>query len=284
MGSLSNIEEADIVIGRVSSDITTNAQPMIDEAKAAGKKLILAVQASNGGFSGSAAEPDSNIAENTDGLLMMTYNCQPDHGSSMGNFYTYTTPSVLADIIFGEKEPEGKLLYEISRNSEDAYFDWGELAYDTEVDMPTRLYMAATVRQNPTAELPDNLGNVLYGANFGMHYSQKADIDINTLVMDQETVTTQQENFFTGEMEYVVSAVNKTVKAGEPFKIYMIADNKGADGTVMAEAYEGDTLLSSELVSVKGDSFAIVTMDITLDQAGDHTLTVGDQTINVTVK
>ena len=62
MGSLSNIEEADIVIGRVSSDITTNAQPMIDEAKAAGKKLILAVQASNGGFSGSATEPDSRTS------------------------------------------------------------------------------------------------------------------------------------------------------------------------------------------------------------------------------
>lgn len=277
-----SIDDADVVVARVT-DLDEGAKAAIEAAQAAGKKLILAVQATNGSFGGGAAEPDAYIAENCDALLMMTYDCKTDHGSSMGDFYTYTLPSVLADMVFGERSPEGTLLYEIARNSDDAQLDWGELAYDTGVNTETRLYMAATVRQNPTAELPSNLGNVLYPADFGMSYSETPDININTLVMDQEVVTTEQENAWTGEMEEVKSAVNKTVASGETFKIYMIADNNGGDGNTTVEAYEGDTLLNSQLVSVQKESFAVVTMEITLEGAGEHVITVGDNTLTVTV-
>ena len=37
------------------------------------------------------------------------------------------------------------------------------------------------------------------------------------------------------------------------------------------------------IVSVEGESFAIVTMDITLEGAGEHVITVGDNTLTVTV-
>lgn len=278
---VNSVEEADVVVARISD--AASAETIIGEAQAAGKPIIVAYQASNGSFSSSGAEPNSYIAENCDALLMMTYNCQTDHGSSMGDFFTYTLPAVLADMVFGEKEPEGSLVYEIPRDSDDALTDWGELAYDTGVDTTTRLYMAATVRQDPTALLPDNLGDVLYPANFGMSYGDDAQIDVNTLVMDQEVTTTEQENAWTGEMEEVSVAANKTVTSGETFQIYMIADNAGADGTVMVEAYEGETLLASQLVSVEGESFAIVTMDITLEGAGEHVITVGDNTLTVTV-
>ena len=85
-------------------------------------------------------------------------------------------------------------------------------------------------------------------------------------------------------MEEVSSAVNKTVASGESFKIYMIAENAGEDGTMTVEAYEGDTLLKSQLVSVEKESFAIVTMEITLEGAGEHVITVGDNSLTVTVE
>ena len=116
-----------------------------------------------------------------------------------------------------------------------------------------------------------------------MRYGADSDIDVNTLVMDQEVTTTEQENAWTGEMEEVSVSSNKVVASGETFQIYMIADNAGADGTVLVEAYEGDALLASQLVSVEGESFAIVTMDITLEGAGEHVITVGDNTLTVTV-
>ena len=278
-----NMEEADVVVARVT-DLDEGAKTVIEEAQAAGKKLVLAVQASNGSFAGNGNEPDSYIAENCDALLMMTYDCKTDHGSSMGDFYTYTLPSVLADMTFGERTPEGNLVYEIARNSDAAILDWGELAYDTGVSTETRLYMAATVRQNPETELPSNLGDVLYPANFGMRYGKKSNIQVNTLVMDQEVATTEQANAWTGEMEEVSSAVNKTVASGESFQIYMIAENSGEDGTMTVEAYEGDTLLNSQLVSVEKESFTIVTMDITLEGAGEHVITVGDNSLTVTVE
>lgn len=278
---VSTMEEADVVVARIGD--TASAETIIGEAQAAGKPVIVAYQASNGSFSSAGVEPNSYIAENSAALLMMTYDCKTDHGSSMGNFFTYTLPSVLADMVFGEKEPEGSLVYEIPRDGDDAQTDWGELAYDTGVDTTTRLYMAATVRQDPTALLPTNLGDVLYPADFGMRYGEDSDINLNTLVMDQEVTTTEQENSWTGEMEEVSVAANKTVASGETFQIYMIADNAGADGTILAQAYEGDTLLASQIVSVEGESFAIVTMDITLEGAGEHVITVGDNTLTVTV-
>lgn len=278
---VSTMEEADVVVARIGD--TASAETIIGEAQAAGKPVVVAYQASNGSFSSAGVEPNSYIAENSAALLMMTYDCKTDHGSSMGNFFTYTLPSVLADMVFGEKEPEGSLVYEIPRDGDDAQTDWGELAYDTGVDTTTRLYMAATVRQDPTALLPTNLGDVLYPADFGMRYGEDSDINLNTLVMDQEVTTTEQENSWTGEMEEVSVAANKTVASGETFQIYMIADNAGADGTILAQAYEGDTLLASQIVSVEGESFSIVTMDITLEGAGEHVITVGDNTLTVTV-
>lgn len=278
---VSTMEEADVVVARIGD--TASAETIIGEAQAAGKPVVVAYQASNGSFSSAGVEPNSYIAENSAALLMMTYDCKTDHGSSMGNFFTYTLPSVLADMVFGEKEPEGSLVYEIPRDGDDAQTDWGELPYDTGVDTTTRLYMAATVRQDPTALLPNNLGDVLYPADFGMRYGEDSDINLNTLVMDQEVTTTEQENSWTGEMEEVSVAANKTVASGETFQIYMIADNAGADGTILAQAYEGDTLLASQIVSVEGESFSIVTMDITLEGAGEHVITVGDNTLTVTV-
>lgn len=275
------IEEADVVVSRIS-DVEESAQYIIEEANAAGKPIILAVESANGSFSTGSVEPNTLTAENSAALLMLTYNAQPDHGSTMGNFFTHTLPSVLAEMLFGDREPSGRLMYEIARNTEDALAAWGELAYDTGVDPATRLYMAATVRKNPTAELANNMGDVLYPAEFGMKYGEAADIKLNTLVMDTELATVERES--RGGMQEVTVAVNKTQKSGEPFDIYMIAENAGADGTIFAEAYDKDQVVGSQLVSVEGGDFAIVTMEVTLEGAGEHTITVGENSLTVNVE
>ena len=62
----------------------------------------------------------------------------------------------------------------------------------------------------------------------------------------------------------------------------MIADNAGADGYIMVEAYEGDNLLVSKFVSVEGSSFMVVALNITLEGAGEHTTTISDMTKTIT--
>jgi beta-glucosidase len=272
-----DIEDADVVIVRASdADVIGE---ILEEAEDAEKPVVLAVQAGNG-----SSEPTSEMAENSAALLMLTYNNTPDHGSAIAGVYInhYTLSSTLAEMLFGEREPSGSLLYEIARNDDDATLAWGELAVDTGVDTTTRLYMAATMRQDPTTELPTNLGDVLYPSGFGMSYGKDADIDLNTLVMDQVVEEVEVESPWGISTQR--SAVNQTVQSGETFPIYLIADNAGADGTTVAEVYDGEDLIASQLVSVEGDSFAIVTINIALEGAGEHVISVGENTLTVTVE
>ena len=269
------LEEATVAVAHVSA-MDDNTELLIEDAQDAGIPLVLLY---DGGVSN---EPDAWAIENSSAILFLTYDCTPDHGSSMGNFYHKTLPSVIADMLFGTKEPTGSTVFEIARTSDDANLDWGELQFDTGVDIPTRLYMAATVRNNPTAALPTNLGHVIIPVGFGMRYGENADIDINTLVCQQsveEVVTDMGSSTSTS-----ISAVNKTVTSGEPFSVYMLAENHGADGSATVEVMENGQVIASKYISVEGGSFVVVTMDVVLEGAGEHTLTVGDNTLVITVE
>lgn len=270
-----SLEEATVAVAHVSA-MDDNTELMIEDAQDAGIPLVLL-------FEGAVStEPDAWAIENSTAVLFLTYDCTPDHGSSMGNFYHKTLPSVIADMLFGTKEPTGSTVFEIARISDDANLDWGELQFDTGVDIPTRLYMAATVRSNPTAAIPTNLGDVIIPVGFGMRYGQDADIAVDTLVCQQsvqEVVTDNGSSTSTS-----ISAVNKSVVSGEPFSLYMIAQNNGADGSTTVEVMEDGQVLASKYISVEGGSFLVVTMDVVLEGAGEHTLTVGDNTIVITVE
>ena len=269
------LEEATVAVAHVSA-MDDNTELLIEDAQDAGIPLVLLY---DGGVSN---EPDAWAIENSSAILFLTYDCTPDHGSSMGNFYHKTLPSVIADMLFGTKEPTGSTVFEIARTSDDANLDWGELQFDTGVDIPTRLYMAATVRNNPTAALPTNLGDVIIPVGFGMRYGENADIDTNTLVCQQsveEVVTDMGSSTSTS-----ISAVNKTVTSGEPFSVYMLAENHGADGSATVEVMENGQVIASKYISVEGGSFVVVTMDVVLEGAGEHTLTVGDNTLVITVE
>lgn len=270
-----DLEEADVAVAHVTK-MDDSTELLIEDAQDAGVPMILLF---DGGVSN---EPNAWAIENSAAVLFLTYDTTPDHGSSMGNFYHKTLPSVIADMLYGTKEPSGSTVYEIARSDDDAVLDWGELQFDTGVDMTTRLYMAATVRQNPTAELPTNLGDVIIPVGFGMRYGQDADIEINTLVTDQvvgEVVTVSMWGESTTS-----GAVNKTVASGETAKLYMIAENHGADGSTTVEVMEGDQVLATKYISVEAGSFVVVTIDVTLEGAGEHTLTVGNNSIVITVE
>lgn len=270
-----NLEDADVAVVHVTG-MDDNTELLIEDAQDAGIPLVLLY---DGGVSN---EPDAWAIENSAAVLFLTYDCTPDHGSSMGNFYHKTLPSVIADMLFGTKEPTGSTVFEIARTSDDANLDWGELQFDTGVDIPTRLYMAATVRNNPTAALPTNLGDVIIPVGFGMRYGENADIDINTLVCQQsvEEVVTDMGSMTSTS----ISAVNKTVTSGEPFSVYMLAENHGADGSATVEVMENGQVIASKYISVEGGSFIVVTMDVVLEGSGEHTLTVGDNTLVITAE
>ena len=185
-------------------------------------------------------------------------------------------------MLFGEKQPTGKTVFEIGRSDADATLDWGELQFDTGVDTRTRLFLAATVRQNPTAEIPNNLGDVIAPPHFGMTYGNDADIVINTLVSDQETKVVEEET--SSGVQTSVQALNRIVKSGESATLYMIAENHGADGSTTVEVREGETLLAKKYISVSSGSFVVVSIDVPLEGAGDHILTVGKNSISITVE
>ena len=269
-----DIEEADVVVAHVTA-MDDSTEMFIEDAQDEEKPLVLLF---DGGVSN---EPNAWAIENSGAVLFLTYDCTPDHGSSMGNFYHKTLPSVIADMLYGEKQPSGSTVFEIGRTDDDASLDWGELQFDTGVDPQTRLYMAATVRMNPTAALPTNLGDVVIPVGFGMHYGEKADIAIDTLVSDQVVETVETES--NGSTSTSVSALNKTVKSGEIATLYMIAQNNGADGSRIVEVKEGDTLLASKYISVEGGSFVIVKINVPLEGAGEHVLTVDNNTIAINV-
>ncbi len=268
------LEEADVVVAHVTA-MDDATELVVEDAQDAGKKLVLVY---DGGVSN---EPDAWAVANADAVLFLTYDCTPDHGSSLGNIYHKTLPSVVADMLFGAKEPTGKLVFEMPWTTEDAELDWGELQLDTGVDTATRLYMAATVRNNPTAQLPNNLGDVMYTTEFGMNYTDKADIVCDTLVVPQTVVTWEEE---TSSGMQTQRAARDILYAGQPFSIYFIAQNNGTgDGTVNAVVTDNGAPVAEKLVSLTAGQFRVIAIELTLE-AGTHEIEVLGMTKTLEVK
>ena len=269
-----DLEEADVVIAHVTA-MDDATELVVEDAQDAGKNLVLVY---DGGVSN---EPDAWAVTNSDAVLFLTYDCTPDHGSSMGNIYHKTLPSVVAAMLFGEKEPTGKLVFEMPWNTDDATLDWGELQLDTGVDTATRLYMAATVRNNPTAQLPNNLGDVMYTTEFGMNYTDKADIKCDTLVIPQ-TVESWEEETSSGVQTQ--TAARDVITAGQPFSIYFIAQNFGAgDGTVNAVVTDNGEPIAEKMVALTAGQFRVIGIELTLE-AGTHEIEVLGMTRTFEVK
>ena len=183
------MDEADYIIGHVTA-FDENFDYLVEDAQAADKPIIL-IWEGTVGRNGAQGDPYLAQVDPCAAVLMQTYNNTPDHGSSMGAFYRYVTPSITADMLFGVKEPGGSTVFEIPLTAEDAALSWGDLQMDIGVDNATRLYMAMLARENPSILMPNNLGDVLYTTNFGMNYSDPADIELSLLTVPEAVLTVE---------------------------------------------------------------------------------------------
>lgn len=273
------MDEADVIVYHTTS-FDENFDYIVEDSQAAGKPLVLIFEGTIG-RNGAQGEPYWPQVEPCDAVLMQTYNNTPDHGSSVGSFYRYATPSITAQMLFGEKDPSGSTVFEVPYTAEDAYTSWGELQMDIAVDEPTRLYMAMLAKENPTIDMPNNLGDVLYTTEFGMSYANPADIELSLLTAPEvgQAVTTENN----GRTSTTIEVSNAVQKAGVPFQVCFVAKNNGGDGHVTAQIMEGDTVLAEKFVAVDGGQFRVITMELTLD-AGEHTISLGDMSTTIVVE
>ena len=272
---VSSLEEADVCVIEVSS-FNDAYELMIEDAQDAGVAIVTVFEGTN------SSEPDLQAFMDADALIMQTYRNTPDHGSSIGSFYRYVTPSVTVEMLYGEKEPTGKTLFELGYDADDETLSWGELQDDIGVDTKTRLYMAMLAKNNPTIEMPNNLGDVIVTTDYGMSYTNAPDIQLSLLTLPQHVEAVEVESY--GSTSTQNSVVNTNPKAGEPFEINFVAENKGSGaGIITVEVKDGDTVIAEKLVGLTEGQFRVISMDIVLE-AGEHTITVGDLSATIVVE
>ncbi|MCI7812862.1 MAG: glycoside hydrolase family 3 N-terminal domain-containing protein [Lachnospiraceae bacterium] len=271
---VSTMEEADVCIFHVTT-FDDNYYFMVEDAQAAGKPIILV-------FEGTVtSEPGLEQVLSSEALIMQTYVNTPDHGSSVGSFYRYVTPSTTAQMLFGEKEPAGSTLYETAYDSDEYTKSWGELQNDIGVDIETRLYMAMMAKENPTIDMPNNLGDVLWTTDYGISYSNPADIELSLLSVPQMITEVEVQTRRGPSMQKV--AVNATQQAGVPFEVSFVAKNNGGDGHMTVQVLDGENVAAEKFVALDGGQFRVITAELTLE-AGEHVITVGEESQTIVVE
>ncbi|MBR4359500.1 MAG: glycoside hydrolase family 3 protein [Clostridia bacterium] len=269
-----DIENATVVVYHATS-FNDAYEVAIEDAKDAGIPVVLIYEGTN------SAEPGLQQFIDANALVMQTYRNTPDHGSSVGAFYRYVTPSITADMLFGAKEPTGKTLFEIGYASDAKALSWGELQDDIGVTDALRLYMAMLAKENPAIEMPNNLGDVIVTDNFGIEYSKPADIQLSLLTVPREAITVTTET--NGRVRTSVQ-INNKAKAGQEFEINFVAKNVGeGDGLITVPVLVNGEAVAEKLVGVTAGQFRVITMRLTLD-AGEYEIAVGDLTAAITVE
>ena len=76
---------------------------------------------------------------------------------------------------------------------------------------------------------------------------------------------------------------NASPKAGEPFEINFVANNKGGAGMITVQVLDGDNVVAEKIVGLAEGQFRVITMEIVLE-AGEHTITVGNMSETITVE
>lgn len=271
---VADMAEADVCVFQVTS-FDDAYEYMVEDAQDAGKPFVVLIQATN-----SAGEPTAADLLACNAFAQLTYINTPDHGSSVGSFYRYVKPAVVMQMLFGEKEPTGTTLFEVGYEAGAKTLSWGELQDDIGVTNPVRLYMAVLAKEDPTIEMVNNLGNVLYTDSYGIRYSNPADIELSMLTVPQIVVTEEYESFFGVRTREVAS---NHAAAGEPFEICFVAKNNGGAGSMDVEILVDGAVATEKFVGVAEGQFRVITAELTLE-AGEHTISVGDLTAAITVE
>ena len=238
------MEDADVVVGDFGF-INDATELFIEDAQDAGKPIVLTLN---------CTKPTQYAIENADALIYMSYSQGADHGSTEGGFITGTAPWVYADMIFGDREPGGVINKEIARDTVNDNEQWKDLAGDQGAS-------------------PINYGDPLVTYQFGMSYGKDPEFKYSCLILPiaQETVEVES-----GSSTTLQTTVWNQAKVGEPFTIYCLLRNTGADGLTTAQAKVNGEVVAEKIMTVEGGSWRVVQMDITVDAPSEYTIEIGD--------
>ncbi len=265
-----NMEDADVVVGDYGT-INDATELFIEDAQDLGKPIVLSL---NG------TEPDAYSLTNADAVLYLSYSQAADHGSTEGGFVTGTSPWIYADLIFGDRQPGGIINKEIARDALSDDAQWKDLAGDQGAPAYVRLIVQALMEDDPNHASPNNYGDPLVTYQFGMSYGQDPDFKYSCLILPI-TQEVREEEGSSGSINTVVYTTN-VAKAGEPFTIYALLRNNGADGFTIAQATANGEVVAEKIMTVEGGSWRVLQMDLTLE-AGEYTIEVGGLTGTITV-
>ena len=265
-----DMEEADVVVGDFGT-INDATELFIEDAQDYGKPIVLSV---NG------TEPTEYVLRNADAVLYLTYSQAADHGSTEGGFITGTSSWVYTDLIFGDRQPGGIINKEIARDILSDEAQWKDLAGDQGASNYVRLIVQALMEDDPNHAAPINYGDPLVTYQFGMSYGENPDFQYSCLILPivQEV---REEEGSSGSINTVVYNT-ETAKAGEPFTVYALLRNNGADGFTIAQARANGEVVAEKIMTVEGGSWRVLQMDLTLD-AGEYTIEIGDQVGHITI-
>lgn len=265
-----NMEDADVVVGDYGT-INDATELLIEDAQDLGKPIVLSL---NG------TEPDAYSLTNADAVLYLSYSQAADHGSTEGGFVTGTSPWIYADLIFGDRQPGGIINKEIARDALSDDAQWKDLAGDQGAPAYVRLIVQALMEDDPNHASPNNYGDPLVTYQFGMSYGQDPDFKYSCLILPI-TQEVREEEGSSGSINTVVYTTN-VAKAGEPFTVYALLRNNGADGFTIAQATANGEVVAEKIMTVEGGSWRVLQMDLTLE-AGEYTIEVGGLTGTITV-
>ena len=264
------IADADVVIADCTQ-INDAAEQIIDDAKDAGKKLVIVAN---------TADPTTYLVENADALLALTFSRSADHGTGAGGFITTTEPIVFAQLLFGEAEPSGMVVKELPRDSAANSAQWKDLAGDQGAHPWVRMMLLAMMKTSENNTVPNNWGDPLIQYRYGMRYGAKPEFVYDTLVLPRaiHEVVTESGGSTRTSYESVIET-----KAGEPFTAYVLLWNNGDDGITTVQAKCNDVVIAEKIMAVNGGDWRVVEMTLTIDQPGEHLVTVGDLTKTISI-
>ena len=265
-----SMEEADVVVGDFGS-INDATELFIEDAQDYGKPIVLTLN---------TTDPTQYAIESADALLYLSYSQGADHGSTEGGFVTTTAPWVYVDLLYGVVEPGGIITKEIARDTVSDNDQWKDLAGDQGASPYVRLMIQATMEDDPNHASPSNWGDPLITYQFGMSYGKDPEFKYSCLIVPTVQVTTEVES---GSSTTTQTTISNQAKAGEPFTVYALLRNNGADGITTAQLKANGEVVAEKIMTVEGGSWRVVQMEITLD-AGEYTIELGGQTANLVIE
>ncbi len=265
-----DIAEADVVIADCTQ-INDAAELIIEDAQAAGKKLVIVAN---------TVDPNTYLIENGDAVLALTFSRGADHGTGAGGFITTTEPIMLAKLLFGDAEPEGMVVKELPRDEGMDNAQWKDLAGDQGANQWVRMMLLATMKTSENNTVPNNWGDPLLQYQYGMRYGAEPEFVYDTLVLPRATHEEVTES--NGSTSTSYNSVIET-KAGEAFEAYVLLWNNGDDGMTTVQASCDGEVIAEKIMAVNGGSWRVVELTLTIDEPGEHTITVGDLTKTIQV-